>query len=59
MPVGALAVRAANPRPCARRHGTSRALAEDWPASGLPGRSAKTIRKNKDVLEPIVAAIGV
>jgi integrase len=37
---------------------TLRAAAEDWLAHGLPGRSPKTIRKNKDVLEPILAAIG-
>jgi hypothetical protein len=37
---------------------TVRAAAEDWLANGLPGRSAKTVRKNKDVLEPILAAIG-
>ena len=37
---------------------TVRRAADDWLASGLPGRSAKTIRKNKDVLEPILAVIG-
>jgi len=37
---------------------TLRRAAEDWLAHGLPGRSPKTIRKNKDVLEPILAAIG-
>ena len=37
---------------------TVRKAAEDWLASGLPGRSAKTIRKNKDVLEPILIVIG-
>jgi integrase len=37
---------------------TVRKAAEDWLASGLPGRSAKTIRKNKDVLEPILMVIG-
>ena len=37
---------------------TLRTAAEDWLQSGLPGRSAKTIRKNKDVLEPILAAVG-
>lgn len=30
----------------------------DWLEGGLPGRSAKTVRKNKDVLEPILAVIG-
>jgi len=39
-------------------HYTARKAAEDWLASGLPGRSAKTVRKNKDVLEPILAVIG-
>jgi integrase len=37
---------------------TLRSAAQDWLEHGLPGRSAKTIRKNKDVLEPILAAIG-
>ena len=37
---------------------TLRAAADDWLAQGLLGRSAKTVRKNKDVLEPILAAIG-
>ena len=37
---------------------TLRRAAEDWLAHGLPGRSPKTIRKNKDVLEPILAAVG-
>ena len=37
---------------------TVRKAAEDWMAGGLPGRSAKTIRKNKDVLEAILAVIG-
>jgi integrase len=37
---------------------TARKAAEEWLARGLPGRSAKTIRKNKDVLEPILAVIG-
>lgn len=35
-----------------------RKAAEDWLANGLSGRSPKTIRKNKDVLEPILAVIG-
>jgi site-specific recombinase XerD len=37
--------------PCARPPRTG------W-AQGLPGRSAKTIRKNRDVLQPILAAVG-
>ncbi len=37
---------------------TVRKAAEDWLENGLPGRSAKTVRKNKDVLEPILAVIG-
>ena len=37
---------------------TLRRACEDWLESGLPGRSPKTIRKNKDVLEPILAAVG-
>jgi integrase len=37
---------------------TVRKAAEDWLVNGLPGRTAKTIRKNKDVLEPILAVIG-
>jgi integrase len=47
----------AGARPAPSNH-TVRAAAEDWLANGLPGRSAKTVRKNKDVLEPILAAIG-
>jgi integrase len=39
-------------------HYTVRKAAGDWLASGLPGRSAKTVRKNKDVLEPILTVIG-
>jgi hypothetical protein len=35
-----------------------RKAAGDWLADGLPGRLAKTIRKNNDVLEPIVSVIG-
>ena len=38
-------------------HYTARKAAEDWLDNGLPGRSAKTVRKNKDVLEPILAVI--
>jgi integrase len=37
---------------------TVRRAAEDWLENGLSGRSPKTIRKNKDVLEPILTAIG-
>jgi integrase len=47
----------AGARPAPANH-TLRQAAEDWLAHGLPGRSAKTIRKNKDVLEPILAAVG-
>jgi integrase len=32
--------------------------AEDWLTGGLNGRSAKTIKKNENVLAPILAAIG-
>jgi hypothetical protein len=32
--------------------------AHDWLASGLTGRSAKTVKKNENVLEPILAVIG-
>jgi integrase len=37
---------------------TIRKAAEDWLENGLSGRSPKTVRKNKDVLEPILAVIG-
>jgi len=37
---------------------TVRQAAEDWLARGLDGRSAKTIKKNQNVLEPILKAIG-
>jgi integrase len=37
---------------------TVRRAAEDWLTEGLAGRSAKTIKKNENVLEPILAAIG-
>lgn len=47
----------AGAKPAPSNH-TVRAAAEDWLAHGLPGRSAKTVRKNKDVLEPLLAAIG-
>jgi integrase len=39
-------------------HYTVRQAAEDWLASGLEGRSAKTVKKNQNVLEPILAVIG-
>ena len=34
-------------------HYTVRQAAEDWLATGLNGRSPKTIKKNQNVLEPI------
>jgi len=37
---------------------TLRRAAEDWLKGGLNGRSAKTIKKNENVLAPILAAIG-
>jgi integrase len=37
---------------------TVRQAAENWLASGLDGRSAKTIKKNENVLEPILKVIG-
>jgi integrase len=37
---------------------TVRRAAEDWLREGLFGRSAKTIKKNENVLEPILSAIG-
>src|SRR5215469_4946307 len=37
---------------------TVRRAAEDWLKEGLEGRSAKTVKKNENVLEPILAAIG-
>jgi hypothetical protein len=37
---------------------TVRKAAEDWLVGGLVGRSAKTIKKNENVLEPILAVIG-
>src|SRR6266702_7333069 len=37
---------------------TVRQAAEDWLTNGLDGRSAKTIKKNQNVLEPILKAIG-
>ena len=39
-------------------HYTVRQAAEDWLASGLDGRSPKTITKNRNVLEPILKSIG-
>jgi len=39
-------------------HYTVRQAAGDWLASGLDGRSAKTVTKNRNVLEPILAVIG-
>ena len=37
-------------------HYTVRQAAEDWLAHGLDGRSPKTITKNQNVLEPILAS---
>src|SRR5258708_11307884 len=37
---------------------TLRRAAEDWLRDGLDGRSAKTIKKNENVLAPILTAIG-
>jgi integrase len=37
---------------------TVRQAAEDWLANGLDGRSAKTVKKNQNVLEPILKVIG-
>ena len=42
----------------ARPNYTLRRAAEDWLAEGLDGRSAKTIKKNENVLAPILTAIG-
>ena len=39
-------------------HYTVRQAAEDWLATGLDGRSAKTVTKNQNVLEPILKVIG-
>jgi integrase len=39
-------------------HYTVRQAAEDWLADGLDGRSPKTIKKNQNVLEPILKVIG-
>jgi integrase len=37
---------------------TLRRAAQDWLAMGLEGRSAKTVKKNENVLAPILTAIG-
>jgi integrase len=37
---------------------TVRQAAEDWLKDGLDGRTAKTIKKNENVLEPILTVIG-
>jgi integrase len=37
---------------------TVRQAAEDWLKDGLDGRAAKTIKKNENVLEPILTVIG-
>jgi hypothetical protein len=34
---------------------TVRQAARDWLANGLAGRSAKTVKKNQNVLEPILS----
>ena len=39
-------------------HYTVRQAAGDWLDAGLAGRSPKTVKKNQNVLEPILAAIG-
>src|SRR5580698_4946782 len=39
-------------------HYTVRQAAEDWLVHGLDGRSAKTIKKNRNVLEPILKVVG-
>jgi integrase len=39
-------------------HYTVRQAAEDWLATGLDGRSPKTVKKNQNVLEPILKSIG-
>jgi len=41
-----------------RRTYTVRHAAEDWLTEGLDGRSAKTVKKNENVLAPILTAIG-
>ena len=37
---------------------TVRQAAQDWLATGLEGRSAKTVKKSQNVLEPILKVIG-
>ena len=37
---------------------TLRRATQDWLAGGLEGRSAKTVKKNENVLAPILTAIG-
>ena len=39
-------------------HYTVRQAAGDWLANGLAGRAATTVKKNQNVLEPILAVIG-
>ena len=39
-------------------HYTVRQAAENWLAHGLDGRSAKTVKKNQNVLEPILKVAG-
>ena len=39
-------------------HYTVRQATEDWLTHGLDGRSAKTIKKNQNVLEPILKVVG-
>src|SRR6266480_633315 len=39
-------------------HYTVRQAAQDWLASGLDGRSAKTVTKNRNVLAPLLKVIG-
>ena len=39
-------------------HYTVRQAAEDWLASGLDGRSPKTVTKNRNVLAPLLKVIG-
>jgi hypothetical protein len=42
----------------ARPNYTVRRAAEDWLREGLDGRSPKTVKKNENVLAPILTAIG-
>jgi integrase len=39
-------------------HYTVRQATQDWLAHGLDGRSPKTVKKNQNMLEPILAVIG-